>query len=139
MLFSLSFRRYEFQPYIYMNFIAYRGNHRQILAKLCESTDKFALKSKLSVSNNDAILTYWLVKNSIFTFYKRSSSTFKLLNCLNEMSLMSYKNTWMISLKKINWHNQNHVYFLFPKRVYIMVEEWMTFSDNVEFLLVLYC
>ena len=35
---------------------------------------------KLSLLNDEAILTYLLFKNIFFMFYKRDSATFKLLN-----------------------------------------------------------
>ena len=65
---------------------------------LCESTDKFVSNYKLAVSNNEAILTYWPVKNTFFMFYRLESATFKLLNHLNQISLLSYKNICMVSL-----------------------------------------
>ena len=52
----------------------------------CESSNKFARKCKFLASNNEAILIYLPLKINLFTFYKRDSATFKLLNCL-----MSYK------------------------------------------------
>ena len=67
---------------------------------LCESLDKFAPKGKFLASNNEAILTYWPLKNTFFTFYKRDSAIFKLLNWLDRISLMSYKKDLNDKLKK---------------------------------------
>ena len=58
---------------------------------LRESFNKLAPKSKFLVSNNDAILTYWPVKNIFSRFHNLDSATFELLNCLDRISLMSYK------------------------------------------------
>ena len=58
---------------------------------LCESFEKFPPKCKLLASNNEAILTYWPLKDTFFTFYKCDSAIFKFLNCLDRISLMSYK------------------------------------------------
>ena len=58
---------------------------------LCKSSVKFAAKLKSLTSNNQASPTYWPLKNTFFTLYKRDSPTFELLNCLDRISLMSYK------------------------------------------------
>ena len=58
---------------------------------LCESSDKFAHKCKSLPSNNEAILTYLPLKSIFFTFYEHDYATFKLLNCLDGISLMRYK------------------------------------------------
>lgn len=50
---------------------------------LYEITDKFASNYKLAVSNNEAILTYWHVKNAFFMFYRREAATFKFFNHSN--------------------------------------------------------
>ena len=44
---------------------------------LYESYIKFAPKCKSLVSDNEATLTYLLLKNTFFTFYKRDSAPFK--------------------------------------------------------------
>ena len=40
-------------------------------------------------SNNEAILTYWTLRNTFFTFYNCDSATFKLLNYSDRMSLIN--------------------------------------------------
>ena len=65
---------------------------------LCERSVKFASKCKSLASNNEAILTYWIpLKNIVYTFYKRDSATFKHLNSLDQIYLMSYKTHWMVN------------------------------------------
>ena len=64
------------------------------------------------ISDNLAILTYWTFKDTFFTFYKRDTATFNLLNCLDRKSLMSYKKDLNDMFQKI----KNHACFLFlPK------------------------
>ena len=64
------------------------------------------------ISDNLAILTYWIFKDTFFTFYKRDSATFNLLNCLDRKSLMSYKKDLNDTFQKI----KNHACSLFvPK------------------------
>ena len=45
---------------------------------LCKTPNKSASKRKFLISNDEAILTYWPLKNTFFIFYKRDSATFKL-------------------------------------------------------------
>ena len=45
--------------------------------------------SSFLASNDQAFLTYWSLKNTCFTCYKRDSATFKLLNCENQIPLMT--------------------------------------------------
>ena len=69
-----------------------------------KSTPKF-----IFFLSDEVILTHSLLKNTIFTFFKRDSGTFKLSNC--------YKQLFPTSCRKyINDRNelqyQNYVYFL---------------------------
>ena len=78
--------------YFSRTFTLFLRRKETILTKsslLCENSVKFAPKYKSLASNNEAILTYWPLKNTFFTFYKRDFATFKLLNCLDRISLMS--------------------------------------------------
>ena len=62
---------------------------------LYESSVKFAPKCKsleFLAWNNEVILTWWPLKNTFFTFYKRDSALVKLLNYLDRISLMSLTN-----------------------------------------------
>ena len=36
-------------------------------------------------------MTYWPLKNTFPKFYKRGSATFKLINCLDRISLIGHK------------------------------------------------
>ena len=70
---------------------------------LCKSSVKFVAKPKSLTSNNQASPTYWPLKTTFFTLYKRDSPTFKLLNCLDRISLMSYqKHLKYTFFKKMN-------------------------------------
>ena len=59
--------------------------------KLCESSVKFSARWKYLASNSEAIMTYWPLKNTFPKFYKRGSATFKLINCLDRISLIGHK------------------------------------------------
>ena len=83
---------------------------------LCESLDKFSTKCKFLASNNDAILSYWPLNNTFFTFYILGSAIFKLLSCLEQIFLISYKKHLNDKFKKMNWKHQNHSCFLFPPK-----------------------
>ena len=85
---SLPIRRCDvFYSYLY---IALRRKEAILTQSslLCESSDKFAPKREHLSSNNEAILTCWPLQNIFFTFYRRDSSNFKLLNCLDRISFM---------------------------------------------------
>ena len=84
---------------------------------------QFASNDKFLALNNEAILTYWSLKNTVFTFSKCDSATFTLLNCLGRISLRSYK----IRLK--NWIKiiKTRTFFISPKRVNIIIEAGMFF------------
>ena len=45
---------------------------------LCERSVQFAPERKFVASNNEAILTFWPLKNTLFKFYKRDSATLEL-------------------------------------------------------------
>ena len=83
---------------------------------LCESFDKFEVKYKFLALNNGATLTYCPLKNIFFTFYKRDSSIFKLLNRLDRISLMSYKKHLNDKLKKTKKTIKIALVFYFPQR-----------------------
>ena len=57
---------------------------------LYESSNKFATKFKFIFPHHEAIMTYWSLKNTFFTFCKCESAIFKLLIYLNKTYLMSY-------------------------------------------------
>ena len=71
--------------------------------------------------DNEAILNYWPFRNTIFTFYKCDFVTFKLLNCLNQKSFISYKKRLNDKFIKMNWQHPDHVYFLFysKEKIYL--------------------
>ena len=83
---------------------------------LCERSVKFPPKCKFLALNNKAILTYSPLKNTFFTFYKRDYATFKHLNCLDRISLTSYKKHFHDRFKEMNEKHQNHACFLFPPK-----------------------
>ena len=79
---------------------------------LCKSSVKFAAKPKSLTSNNQASPTYWPLKNTFFTLYKRDSPTFKLLNCLDRISYWVIRNIWSIRFLK-KWIKNIKIRFVF--------------------------
>ena len=84
---------------------------------------QFASNDKFVALNNEAILTYWSLKNTAFTFSICDSATFTLLNCLGRISLRSYKIRLKNSIKII----KTRIFFITPKRVNIIIEAGMFF------------
>ena len=101
----------------------------------CKSSLKFKTCKSLA-SNNEATLTYWPLKKPLkrITFYKRDSATFKLLNCLDRMFLMSYE-------KELNdkfWKNElktskPRLLLISPERVNVIAEVRMFFLILMSF------
>ena len=64
-----------------MVFMTQGSNRHKILSLFCKSSNKSAAKYKFLFLNDQAILTYCLLTNSIFSLYDRDSANFKFLNC----------------------------------------------------------
>ena len=113
----------------------------EILTKfslLCKSSDKFVPKWKLLASNNEAILTYWTLNNTIFTFHKGDFPTFKLLNYLDRIYLMSYKK--YLNGKSEKWIEKIKITFVFyfPRTSTCNCQGTDVFSNTAELLLLLF-
>ena len=106
---------------------------------LGETSVKFAPKCKSLASNNEAILTYWSLKNTFFTFCKRYSATFKLLNCLNRIFLMSCKKHLNDKfLKNELKTSKSRLFFISPEIVILITEVRIIFLVLLKLLLLLY-
>ena len=135
---SLLFRRYDdFSS----AFTLLLPRKEAILTKsslICESSDKKAPTCKFLVLNTEVILTYLPVKNIFFTFYKRDSATFKLLNYSDRISLISYKKHLNDKLKKWIKNIKITPVFCFTRKGWYNCRGADVFSNIVEVLLLLY-
>ena len=72
---------------------------------LCKESKKTAFKCKFLLRNDDAILIYWTLNNTVFTFYDLGFAAFKLLNHLSQISLMNSRRGSEFSSYKIELRN----------------------------------
>ena len=117
------FRRYH----TYSCTLTWLGQRIQaILTKfslLCESSNKFAPKWKALASNNEAIMTYWTLKNTFFTFHKPNSVKSHKLWKLNIFNEFKEAFQWQV-LRKNNWQHQNYSYmyaYIYILYIYIYI------------------
>ena len=71
-------------------------------------------------------------------FYKRDSATFKLLNCLDRISLMRYQKHLNDKFKKWIKSIKTTLVFNFPQKSKCKGQDKDVFSNIVELLLLLY-
>ena len=84
--FVLSFRKYPLLNWLFRS-------KETILDKsfqLCEDSNKLTPKQNFFHSNVEATLTHWSLNKTFLMLYIRDFATFRLINCQNYVSLMSY-------------------------------------------------
>ena len=135
---SLLFRRYDDFSRAFTLLLPRKETILTKSSLICESSDKKAPTCKFLVLNTEVILTYLPVKNIFFTLYKRDSATFKLLNYLDRMSLISYKKHLNDKLKKWIKNIKITPVFCFTRKGWYNCRGADVFSNIVEVLLLLY-
>ena len=91
---------------------------------------------QFSALNNEAILTYSPLNNTLFTFCKRDSTIFKLLFGSNIFSELweTFDNKFL----KMNSKHWNRAFFYFPRKSRCNCRDTDVFTNIVKLLLLLY-